>query len=153
LESIEKVEGIVREKVSSLGYELYSFALRGAGNSKRLEITVDRVEPIDLNAITELSDVLSALLDEHEFTEGTYTLDISSLGAEKPIKVNKLESYVGQYVNLHVKNPIDGESYFEGTLESVDDKEVTIFFKIKTRTKKLTIERSSLDKARLAIKF
>ena len=80
-------------------------------------------------------------------------LDISSLGAEKPIKVERLKDYVGKYVNIHLHNPLNGENILEGTLKRVDDTNLILEYRIKTRVKEAQIELKNIYKARLAIKF
>ena len=151
MESLQQVELILKEKCRELGYEIVTF--RFAAKASTLEIVIDRDEPISMDDITSVSQVISELLDEHDFTEKAYTLDISSLGAEKPIAIDKLEKYVGKYVNLHLSNAYKGLNTIEGDLDSVDGDEVHISYKDKTRLIKVTINKKDIDKARLAIKF
>ena len=80
-------------------------------------------------------------------------LDVTTFGAEKQIDVAKLEKYQGKYVNLHLSHPYKGLNIIEGTLESVDNDKVIVLFKEKTRVIKAELVRSTIDKARLAIKF
>ena len=134
METIDVVEKGIKEELSQIGYEVYSF--KYLPKVKTLEIVVDRDSDINLDDITEVSNKISAYLDEHDFTDSPYTLDVSSLGVEKPIKLEKL-----------------GENSLEGTLESCDENMVIISFKNKTRTIKAEINRKDIDRARLAIKF
>ncbi len=114
---------------------------------------MDKVSPIDMNEIVSLSEKLSAYMDEIDDSETPYLLDISSLGAEKPLKVENLKDYVGRYVNVHVDNAINGENIFEGDMVEVSDDSITIEYRIKTRVKKVVILQSNIYKIRLAIKF
>lgn len=153
MESIELVKTLVEELLNKEGYELYSLKYnRGKGGSS-LEIVVDRDDSINLDDITNISNLISNLLDEHDFSDDAYTLDVSSLGIEKPIKLEKLEKYVGKYVNVHLQNPYKGLNTLEGELEKCDDNDVIVAYKNKTRIIKANIKRSDIDKARLAIKF
>ena len=93
------------------------------------------------------------LLDEIDPIEGEYTLDISSLGAEKPLKVEKLNDYINSYVNVHLINPINGENIYEGDLVSVNKNNITLSYRQKTRTKTVDITKENISKIRLAIKF
>ena len=92
-------------------------------------------------------------MDEIDDSNEAYMLDISSLGAEKPLKVESLKDYVGRYVNVHVNNAIDGLNIFEGDLKEVDDESITVSYRIKTRVKEVVILLSNIYKIRLAIKF
>ena len=147
------LEGLLKEKVSSLGYELISVTQKVEKGDKILSIVVDRVKPIDMNAIVELSHVLNDYLDELSPIEDAYTLDISSLGAEKPLKIEQLPSYINSYIHVHLINPINGENIYEGTLVTVGEDNIIVEYRQKTRTKTVDIQKSNISKIRLAIKF
>ena len=142
------LEGPLKEK----GYDLSSVAFRPNKDGMKLEVVVDRVEPIGLDDIITLSEAISEILDEKDPIQGAYTLDVSSAGAEKPIKLENLPSYVGQYVHLHLSRPFEGENTLEGTLENYGEQATLTYF-VKGRKKKATFPSKDIDQARLAIKF
>ena len=143
----------LESKINELGYELVSLSSRKEKGDLILSIVVDRVEAIDMNAIVDLSNALSSYLDEIDDSKEAYTLDISSLGAEKPLKVESLKDYVGRYINVHVNNAIDGLNIFEGDLKEVNEESIKVSYKVKTRVKEVVILLSNIYKIRLAIKF
>lgn len=153
METIEDIKKIVDELLKSLGYSLYSFKYNEGKKSGTLEIIVDRDDDINIDDITDVSTKISDLLDAHEFNNVPYTLDISSLGIEKPIEVSKIDKYLNKYINVHLTNPYKGENTLEGYLVNVSDEYITIEYKIKTRTVVAVIKKDTVDKARLAIKF
>ena len=106
-----------------------------------------------MDMIVDLTNELNSYLDELNPFEKAYTLDISSLGAEKPLKVEKLDAYVNKYVNVHLVNPIKGENIYEGDLINVTSDSITIVYRNKTRSINLEIAKSNIYKIRLAIKF
>ena len=146
---LKELEKLVEKTLSESGYELVSLSM----TNKTLSIVVDRVSPIDMEAIVEVTHVLNQLLDEVDPIEGEYTLDVSSLGAEKPLKVEKLTDYINSYVNVHLINPINGENIYEGDLVSVSEDNIQLSFRQKTRIKTVDIQKANLSKIRLAIKF
>ena len=148
-----ELEKLVSQKLQELGYELVSLNTRYEQGEKILSIVVDRVEPIDMSAIVEVSHSLNDYFDELNPFEDPYTLDISSLGAEKPLKVEQLDKYINSYVNVHLINPIQGENIYEGTLVSLDEEKITLSYRVKTRTKTVDIAKANISKIRLAIKF
>lgn len=143
----------ISKRLEELNYSLYSIKSFNDKGGTILEIVVDRDESIDLDDIVKVSNELSTLLDEIIKDDNPYTLDVSSLGAEKPIALERLDKYVGKYVNLHLSNPYKGENILEGDLSSCNEEEVEITYKIKTRSVKAIIKRKDIDRARLAIKF
>ena len=148
-----ELEKLVKEKVESLGYELVSLSTKVEKGEKILSIVVDRVAPIDMDAIVDLSHELNAFIDEINPIEDSYTLDISSLGAEKPLKIEQLDKYVNSYVHVHLVNPIQGENIYEGTLVGLSDESITLEYRVKTRIKTVDITKANISKIRLAIKF
>ena len=147
------LEKLVSQKLQEIGYELVSLSMRFEQGEKILAIVVDRVEPIDMSAIVEVSHSLNEYLDELNPFEDSYTLDISSLGAEKPLKIEQLDKYVNSYVHVHLTNPINGENIYEGTLVGLNEEIITLSYRVKTRTKTVDIQKANISKIRLAIKF
>ena len=150
---LSKLQDKLQSKVNSLGYDLVSVTSKKEKGELVLSIVVDKVEPIDMNMIVELSGQLSSYLDEIDESSESYLFDVSSLGAEKPLKIENLKDYVGRYVNVHIVNPIDGLNIFEGDLKEVSEDSITISYRVKTRVKEVVILLSNIYKIRLAIKF
>ena len=143
------LKALIEKKLNELGYDLYSLSF----SKETLSIIVDKEVEIDMNMIVEVTNELNAYLDELNPFEKAYTLDISSLGAEKPLKVEKLDAYVGKFVHVHLNNPIKGENIYEGDLVSVNEQSIQITYKNKTRSITLDIAKSNIYQIRLAIKF
>ena len=148
-----KVRSILEPVIIELGYEIYSLTTKNELGNLILDLVVDRVEPIDMEAITEVTHKVNEVLDETDPISEEYMLSISSLGAEKPLKVENLKDYVGQYIHLHLTNPINGENIYEGTIIKVEDDKLELSYRVKTRTKSVEVNLSNIYKVRLAIKF
>ena len=146
---LNELKKLIETKLNALGYELVEFNY----GKDTLTVVVDKESEIDMNKIVEVTNELNAYLDELNPFEKPYTLDLSSLGAEKPLKVERLGAYVGKYVNVHLVNPIKGENIYEGDLKEVDDDKIIITYRQKTRSIDLEVLKSNIYKIRLAIKF
>lgn len=146
---LNTLKQLISTKLAENGYELYSLCFA----NETLSLVVDREQDIDMEAIVSITNVLNGYLDELNPFEKAYTLDVSSLGAEKPLKVEKLDAYVGRYVNVHLINPIKGENIYEGELTSVNESSLVLTYKNKTRSIPVEIEKKNISKIRLAIKF
>ena len=146
---LSELKKLIETKLNTLGYDLVEFSF---GNDT-LSVVVDKESEIDMDMIVEVTNALNSYLDELNPFEKAYTLDISSLGAEKPLKVEKLDAYVGKYVHVHLVNPIKGENIYEGDLMNVNQESISITYKNKTRSINLEIAKSNISKIRLAIKF
>lgn len=148
------VKNLIEKPLKALGYSEIDVKYVNEFGTNYLRVMVDKDdEPIDLDEIMKVNDLISPILDEADLIKTNYVLDVTTFGAEKKIDVARLEKYVNKYVNIHLTNPYKGLNIIEGTLESVNDDKIIISYKEKTRLIKCEIERKVIDKARLAIKF
>ena len=148
------IKNLIEKPLEALGYSEIDVRFVREFGTNYLRVMLDKDdEVISLDEIMEANDVISPILDEADLIKSNYVLDVTTFGAEKSIEVSKLEKYVGKYVNIHLTNPYKGLNIIEGTLESVNGELVTISYKEKTRLIKCDVVRSTIDKARLAIKF
>lgn len=152
--SIEQsVLNLIEKPIKALGYDKIEVKYVKEFGTQYLRVLVDKDDAIDLEDIIKVNDLVSPLLDEADLISTEYVLDVTSFGAEKPIDVDKLEKYIGKYINIHLSNPYKGLNNLEGDLEEVAPEEVTIVYKEKTRAIHAKINRHDIDKARFAIKF
>ena len=151
---IEKIKPVLESKVNELGYELVSLSFRVSNGERLLSLVIDRVEAISINDIVKVNEEINPLLDTLiEENEPSFNFEISSLGAEKPLKIEQLPLYLSRYVEVRTINPINGENVMEGELKEVNDEDIVIVIRIKTRVKDVRIQKSNINKIRLAIKF
>ena len=121
-----------------------------------LQIYVERedLSPIDLDDIVSLSEDLSLKLDEIDLIQDEYCLDVSTSGADKPIKdFSKFPLLVGKYMEIHLVNGIKGQNIFRATLDEVDGNILRLSYMDKTRLVKLEVEIENIYKARLTVKL
>jgi ribosome maturation factor RimP len=152
VDDISKIEDILTPPLLAAGYELASVSLVNEKEGLTLHILVDRDAPISLDDIVKVSDLINPLLDKADPIASPYTLDVASLGAEKPLKLERLSHYVGRYVSLHLSRPYQGNNILEGTLVELDEN-IHLEVREKARKKVIVFPLKDVDKARLAIQF
>ncbi len=152
--NVELIKEVMEKEVTKLGYDFVSLIFAFRNGEHVLTLTIDRVDPISMNDILKVNEVLNPILDELIKDDNeSFNFEITSLGAEKPLKVEQLSSYISRYVEVRLINPIEGENIYEGDIKEVTDSELVITIRIKTRKKDIRIEKSNISKIRLAIKF
>ena len=76
LEELEKKIREVLEKesiiVDSVTYE------KNSGNYNVLSIVLDKIGGIDLDTIVDATNIINPIVDEYDFTEDSYILDVVS---------------------------------------------------------------------------
>lgn len=154
MDIIEKVKELARPVVESYDCSLFDVTFKKEGRDYFLRLFVEKNNGrIDLDLIVKISEQLSVILDNDDFITTNYVLDVSSVGAERPIPLQDLSSYVGRYVHLHLSHPFLGMNDIEGEIESVDEETLILQYRDKARVKKANLLLSTIDRARLAIKF
>lgn len=149
------VETLVQPIVDDLTLELVDIEFLKEGNDWFLRVYVDTPEgDIDIEQCALVSERLSEELDRTDPIEQNYFLEVSSPGAERPLKKDEdFENAVGQYVYIKTYAPIDGMKEFEGYLLSYGPDGAEVEIRIKTRKVTVLIDKKKIAVARLAIDF
>ncbi|GGG12088.1 ribosome maturation factor RimP [Paenibacillus abyssi] len=144
------VEDMVRPYLDSHGFELVDIEYVKEGSNWFLRVFVDKEGGIDIDECGRISEFLSEQLDQNDPISVAYFLEVSSPGAERPLKKpDDLRKAVGKYVFISTYEPIDGLKEFEGTLLSFDGEQATV----EIGKKQHTIPYAKVASARLAIVF
>ncbi|MED3624226.1 ribosome maturation factor RimP [Neobacillus thermocopriae] len=150
----EVVEELAAPIIQELGLELVDIEYVKEGKSWFLRVYIDKDDGVDIEDCGSVSERLSEKLDETDPIPHNYFLEVSSPGAERPLKKTKdFEKAIGKNVFIKTYEPIDGEKSFEGTLLEFDGQTVKIEVKIKTRKKVIEIPYEKVANARLAVTF
>lgn len=82
---------------------------------------------VDLDVLAQVSRQLGDLLDVHDIVPGRYTLEVSSPGVNRRLRVpDQFRRYIGQRVRVRATEPIEGRRTFTGVLRGVDASGVTV---------------------------
>ena len=150
----EIVEEMAAPILEELNLELVEVEYVKEGRNWFLRVYIDKENGVDIEECGIVSEKLSEKLDEKDPISNNYFLEVSSPGAERPLKKDSdFIKAVGKNVHIKTYEPIDNEKEFEGILKSFDGDTVIIEIKIKTRKKEITIPYEKIAKARLAISF
>ena len=134
--------------------ELVDVEFKKEGQNWFLRVYIDKDGGVDLEDCSDISNVLSQLLDEQDPIPQAYFLEVSSPGAERPLKKERdFKAAVGKHINIKTYEPIDGEKEFQGLLTQYDEEGAILEIKIKNRIKKIASPGSKIAAARLAIVF
>lgn len=74
----EKVKKLIEGPVGELGVSIDSVTLEKESGALFLRIVIDRDEVIDVDTCVEVTNVINPLLDEANFIEDAYMLDVST---------------------------------------------------------------------------
>jgi len=151
-----EIENLVTPIVQELNLELIDIEYVKEGRDWFLRIYIDTPSGgIDIEQCAQVSEKLSEKLDVVDPIKENYFLEVSSPGAERPLKKDAdFIKAVGKYVFIKTYEPINGAKEFEGTLLSFSVEEgALIEVRVKTRRVKIQIDKEKIALARLAIDF
>jgi ribosome maturation factor RimP len=116
---IPTIKELLEPTLNHMGFELY--ALEQSGQSGRtLRISIDHAEPITIEDCERVSRVAGPLIDHSRIIDGPYDLEVSSPGAERPLREKKdYERFHGRRVNVRYRSG-DSDTVVEGQLVAVD---------------------------------
>lgn len=150
----EVVEELVTPILNENELELVDIEYVKEGKNWFLRVYIDKDNGIDIEECGIVSERLSEKLDAMDPIPHNYFLEVSSPGAERPLKKEKdYQKAIGKNVFIKTYEPIDGEKAFEGVLTDYSGETVTVEVKIKTRKKTVVIPFDKIASARLAVTF
>jgi ribosome maturation factor RimP len=148
------VERLAEPIVEEAGLELVDVEFKKEGANWYLRVFIDKPEGIDIDDCTRVSEQLSDRLDEVDPIPQAYFLEVSSPGAERPLKKpSDFERAVGDYVHISLYEALDGRKTFDGELVEYTQEAVTLHYLVKGVQKTVVIPTEKIASARLAIEF
>ena len=109
---------------------------------------------LDMDTCVAVSEAISDMLDQEDLIEDEYFLEVSSPGAEKPLKtLEKVQQSIGEYVYIQFKNPTQGMNEVYGTILNVEGTQIELQYMVKNIKKKCNIDYNDIAFIRLAVKF
>ena len=147
----QKTEEILLPIVEEYGFELVDVEYVKEGSNWYLRAYIDKPGGIGVNDCEAVSRRLSDILDEKDYIEDSYILEVSSPGLGRPLKKEKdFKRSLGEEVEIRTYRMIDRKKEFTGILKDYDETTVTI--EMEDETEK-TFEKPEIALLRLAIDF
>ncbi|HEY7669510.1 MAG TPA: ribosome maturation factor RimP [Hyphomicrobium sp.] len=122
-----KVADVVEPALIDRGFRLVRVAISGR-DGKTVQVMAERPDgTMSIEDCEEISRDISPLLDVHDPIAGSYRLEVSSPGIDRPlVRPTDFEDWAGHEAKVELKEPIDGRKRFSGTLEGFEGGEVLI---------------------------
>ena len=146
----QKAEALVSPIVEKYGFELVDVEYVKEGGSFYLRAYIDKPGGITVDDCETVSREFSDKLDEADFIEEAYIMEVSSPGLGRPLKKEKdFKRSIGKEVEIRTYRPIDREKEFYGVLKAYDENSVTIDCEEEERT----FQKAEIALIRLAFDF
>ena len=150
--NIDEIRKELDQFCKEKGYKMYSVSYGKEKDDFILHVEIDN--HLDLNGISEVSRLISEFMDEKDYIDDAYLLDVYTVGLERVLEgYDEILNAKGQYVFVKMKKETNGIKKIEGTLTDVSEERIEISYMQKNISKKLSVELSNIKLIRLAVKF
>ncbi len=123
----QKVTDLLKEKINTLGYDLYDVEYVKEGKDYFLRIYIDNEKGIDLNDCEKVSNEINDMLDMADIVKEQYFLEVSSPGIERVLRKDEhLKANIGKIVEIKLFKPVDKQKQYVGELVEFNDDVINI---------------------------
>lgn len=147
----QKAEALALPVVENFGFELVDVEYVKEGGTWYLRLYIDKEGGITINDCETVSRLFSEKLDEEDFIQDAYVMEVSSPGLGRPLKKEKdFRRSMGKELEIRTYRPIDKQKEFYGILSAYDDNSVTIML---DSQETMVFQRTDIALIRLAFDF
>lgn len=147
----ERVSDLATELVARRGYDLEGVQILPAGKDTTLRILIDADRGVDLDVIAELSNEISAALDDADVMGATpYTLEVTTPGIDRPLTEERhWRRARGRKVRVGLA---DGRS-LDGRVGALEDGAVTLVVPGRREPEVVSVALADVRKAVVQVEF
>ncbi len=151
-DDVTGIASLLRPSFAHLGIELVDVQWSGHGRGAVLRLIIDRPDGgVTLDDCERASNTASAVLDVNDPIDHPYRLEVSSPGAERPIRsTDDWTAAVGRRVNVRLREG-DSELVLEGRLVSAAGNRAEIEVRDRRTTKGVAFEIDAVIAARIVV--
>jgi ribosome maturation factor RimP len=136
--------------VKGMGYDLIEIEHFPNPKHGVLRLYIDKEGGVNVDDCSNVSRQVSALIDVEDPVSGQFNLEISSPGADRPLRrLVDFQRFIGSLVKLKTVMPLEGQRNFKGRLLEASEETVVI----ETDDEEISLPMSTIDKARIVPEY
>ena len=144
--TVSRIWEVATQIADGEGMEVVDVELRpeGSRRGRVLRLYLDKHGGLNIDELGRVSRQLSELLDTQDIVEGSYTLEVSSPGINRPLKKPEhFQRFIGKRVRVRTGDIIEGRRSFLGILNEVTGEKI----KLEVEGKQYEIPFSMIEKS------
>ena len=149
MDPAKRVETIIAPTLQDMGFDLVRVRISGA-QRRTLQIMAERLDggTMTVEDCAAISRAVSTLLDVEDPIKGSYTLEVSSPGLDRPLTRPKdYTRFAGLEVKIELREPMDGQRRFRGRIAGLADDQV----QLDTEDTRIAIPYADIERAKLIL--
>mgnify|MGYP001813193762 FL=1 len=136
--------------VKGMGFDLIEIEHFPNPKHGVLRLYIDKEGGVNVDDCSSVSRQISALIDVEDPVSGQFNLEISSPGADRPLRrLVDFQRFTGSLVKLKTVMPLEGQRNFKGRLLEASEETVVI----ETDDEEISLPMSTIDKARIVPEY
>jgi ribosome maturation factor RimP len=127
-----RIASVIEPGIEEFGYRLVRVKVSG-GSGQTLQVMVDKPDrAITVDDCALISRRISPLLDAHDPMPGSFHLEVSSPGIDRPlVRPSDFLDWTGFEAKVEMKELIDNRKRFRGIIEGFEDGEALLRVELK----------------------
>lgn len=128
LDPVDKVKEVVNEVIEGTPLFIIEINVRGRKGSQVVDIFLDSDEILDIEELARVSREVGFLLDAEEVFDGSYSLNVSSPGLDRPLSIpRQYRKNIGRVLRIkYLQTEGEGTTSVTGELKGTDENSITI---------------------------
>ena len=144
------VDGLARPVVEANGCSLWDVEYVKEAGSWYLRLYIDKEGGVSIDDCEAVSRAVDPLLDEADPIPDAYTFEVSSAGADRPLKKPEhFQAFLGAEVDVKFYKAVNGQKTCTGILAGYQDGDVTLTM----NGERVTFPKNEIAAVRLHVNF
>ena len=153
---VDRVSTLILPIVTDLGLELYDVEYQGGILRVVVDTPTGGPSGVNMESIALITRLISREFDHSDPVPGHYTLEVTSPGLERSLRVPRhFIREVGKVVAIRLTAAVNGVRRAQGVLLSADDNNIVVRLNDKSTTEitEMTIGYDMIDRARTVFEW
>jgi ribosome maturation factor RimP len=152
MKGLDEITPIVEEKLRFMRLFLHDIRFIRAGKRGILRVFIDKPGGVTIDDCEQASNAISMILDVENFSDLPYTLEVSSPGADRPLRSERdFKMVIGHFLRVTMKkNELSAEKEYVGKLTACENDRLALDV---DDEQTIEIPLSDIEKARVDVRF
>lgn len=149
----DRIAALIEPSLTAMGYDLVRVMIDGKRQA-RVQIMAERSDGSGMGVedCAQISRHLSALFEVEDPIEGSYTLEVSSPGIDRPlVKPADYARFAGHVAKVELKSARENRRRFTGTIKGLEGDADTRAVVLDTEEGSVALPLSEIERAKLVL--